>query len=79
MNIVSANALILLVLEKACENDTVMMNKIWEEANICMNHLLKLLALNDLHQIQLRSVETMSEFSERIEFKINKLRELVGI
>ena len=31
MQLVTANALLLLVLEKACENDTIIMNKIWGE------------------------------------------------
>ena len=67
------------MLKKACENDTVMMNKICGEGSIWVNYLLKLLALNDLHQTQLSSVESTSEFIERIELKTSKFRELVGI
>ena len=44
-----------------------------------MNQLLNLLARNDLHQTQLKSVETVSEFIDRIEFKVSECAKLVGI
>ena len=55
------------------------MNNIWGEGITWVNQPLKRLVRNDLHQTQLTSVETMSEFIDRIEVKVSECAELVGI
>ena len=44
-----------------------------------MNHSLKLLAFNDLHETRIGSADTMIEFDEGIELKISDLRVQVEI
>ena len=65
--------MIFAVLERACENDECMMNKIWVEGNTYVNHLIKLLVSNDLNDTRIRNGKTMSLFSERTEFKFSKV------
>ena len=77
MKLVSANRMIFSVLEKACENDALIVKKIWGR-NTWANYLLKLLAFNDLQETQLRNIVQMSEFSDTVEFKISEARAQVG-
>ena len=47
MKTVSINSLMFLVLERACENDDFMTTKTRSNGNTLINHLLRILALND--------------------------------
>ena len=47
MKFISANSMMLFVLEKAREKDEYMMKQIWKEGNTWVNHILRILAFND--------------------------------
>ena len=62
IKIFSANAMMLAVLERVCENDDFTIKKIWKEGNTWVNHLLKVLVFNYLNDTRIRFGENMSNF-----------------
>ena len=68
----SANSMMLLVLEKASENDEYMMRQVWKEGNTWVNHLLKILAFNDTCSLQMRKGKTVDKFDERVTYTITE-------
>ena len=67
--LVSANAIIFAVFQRACESDSFIMIQILGEGITWVIQQLKLLLLNDLNESQTIQGKTMNQFSEGLEIK----------
>ena len=74
MRLVSADSLMLLVLEKTSENDEYMMKQIWKNGNTWVNHLFRIFAFNESCSLQMRKGETVDKFDESVTYTITEVR-----
>ena len=70
----SVNSMMLLVLEKASENDEFMMKQILKEGNTWVNHLLRILTFNAKCSLKMREGETVNKFDERVTYTMTENR-----